>query len=150
MGRTLAAGRHYSRAEVLNAVASAHAAIEICVCRLQDFNAAPVLDRLADHIMNEALVLSAPGHDWLAEALPEIGLEVRFDGTSTYRGQGGHPLGDPVMPLVWMANHLSDRGITLATGHVITTGSCNGIHHVPAGTRVEVEFSGLGIARIQL
>ncbi len=140
----LPAGRRYSRAEVLSAVASAHAGIELCVCRLADFAAAPPLDRLADAIMNEGLAVGPACHDWCALTLSELPLRVLVDGEVLHAGVGGHPLADPVIPLVWMANHLSQRQMGLRAGDVITTGSCNGLRLVDTGQTVSADFGPLG------
>jgi 2-keto-4-pentenoate hydratase len=140
----LPAGRVYSRVEVLSAVASAHAAIELCVCRYADFAAAPPLDRLADAIMNEGLAVGPACHDWSTLGLSELPLRVLVGDEVVHTGVGGHPLVDPVIPLVWMANHLSQRQIGLRAGDVITTGSCNGIRHVESGSTVLADFGPLG------
>jgi 2-keto-4-pentenoate hydratase len=150
MARTLPAGASYTRAQVLQAVAGAHAAIELCVCRLSDFDNAPRLDRLADSIMNEALSISVACTTWGGLELKSLPLRLLIDGQPVYQGIGGHPLGDPLIPLVWMANHLSERGIGLQAGDVITTGSCAGCRQVPLGSSVEVEFAELGVVRVQL
>jgi 2-keto-4-pentenoate hydratase len=146
----LPAGRSYSRAEVLSAVASAHAAIELCVCRFTDFAAAPALDRLADAIMNEGLAVGSACHDWSSLKLSELPLRVLVDEEVVHSGLGGHPLVDPVIPLVWMANHLSLRQIGLRVGDVITTGSCNGIRHIDAGKTVTADFGPLGSVTVTL
>lgn len=142
-------GGQYSRAAVLAAIASAHSAIEICVCRLRDFDAAPWLHRLADGIQNEGLVIGGSVARWAAMDLAQLPLTVQIDGAAVHQGVGGHPLSDPLAPLVWIANHLSARGIGLKAGDVVTTGSCAGIFHARPGQKVRVEFSGLGTATIQ-
>jgi 2-keto-4-pentenoate hydratase len=146
----LPAGAEYSRAAVLDALASAHCAIEICVCRLRDFDAAPALHRLADGIMNEGLVIGGSVNHWRTLDLPQLPLVVQVNGQPVHQGTGGHPLGDPLLPMVWMANHLSGRGLGLKAGDVVTTGSCAGVQYATRGQRVRVEFAGLGTATLQL
>ncbi len=150
MARPLPPGPTYTRVQVLQAVAAAHAAIELCDCRLADFDAAPLLDRLADNLMNEALVLSPPSADWRALELKTLPLRLIIDGEVVPQGLGGHPLVDPLIPLVWMANHLSKRGIGLRAGDVITTGSYAGCRWVAPGAKVTVEFAELGAANVRL
>lgn len=144
----LPTGREYSRADVLSAVASAHAAIELCVSRFVDFAAAPPLERLADAIMNEGLAVGPACHDWSGLALSELPLRVLIGAEVVHTGVGGHPLEDPVIPLVWMANHLSQRQVGLRAGDVITTGSCNGIHYLESGSTVLADFGPLGRVRV--
>lgn len=150
MARTLPAGPVYTRAQVLQAVGGAHAALELCVCRLADFDAAPLLERLADGLMNEGLALSAPSNAWKSLELKSVPLRVLVDGEVVHQGLGGHPLNDPLLPLVWMANHLSQRGIGLQAGDVVTTGSFAGIRWLPPGRRVQAEFAELGVVDVQL
>jgi 2-keto-4-pentenoate hydratase len=138
----------YSRNQVLSAVAAAHSALEICVCRLQDFDAAPPLHRLADSIMNEGLLLGGGVAGWSKLDLTQRRMVLQINGQTVHEGIGGHPIGDPVIPLVWIANHLSARGIGLKAGDAVTTGSFAGIHTVDAGQKARVEFEGLGIATI--
>ena len=140
----------YSRAQVLDAVGTAHSAIEICVCRLKDFEAAPPLHRLADSIMNEALLAGGGTAGWSKLDLTQRRLVLQIGGLTVHEGVGGHPLGDPLIPLVWMVNHLSARGIGVKAGDVVTTGSCAGIHTAEPGQKVRVEFEGLGIATLTL
>jgi 2-keto-4-pentenoate hydratase len=142
-------GAAHERAAVLDALASAHAVIEVCVCRFASFNEAPELDRLADNIMNEALIIGPPRASWRELDIAQLRLQVRVNGGEMHAGRGGHPLGDPLAPLAWLANHLNARGLALAAGQIVTTGSCNGIRFVTAGSRVEVEFGGLGTASVE-
>jgi 2-keto-4-pentenoate hydratase len=150
LGQDLPAGRSHSRDEVLQAVAGAHAAIELCDCRLADFDSAPLLDRLADNLMNEGLVLAAPMTGWQSLDFGTLPLQVSVNGERVHAGLGGHALHDPLIPLVWLANHLSQRGIALRAGQVVTTGSFAGCRWVPPGSRVTVEFAGLGTATVEV
>lgn len=150
VGRTLAPrSAAYTRGEVAAALESVHTAIEICVTRYVDYQAAPALDRLADSIMNEALVYGPAYEGWQQLDLPKLLLQVRVEGKLVHEGAGGHPLGDPLAPVVWIANHLSQRGLALEAGCIVTTGSCNGLRVVPAGQRCEVRFAGLGTAEVR-
>jgi 2-keto-4-pentenoate hydratase len=150
LARALPAGPTYTRVQVLQAVASAHAAIELCDCRLADFDTAPLLDRLADNLMNEGLVLSAASPDWKALELKSLPLRVIVNGEVVHQALGGHALVDPLIPLVWIANHLSQRGIGLQAGDVVTTGSYAGCRWVAPDSKVTVEFADLGAATVQL
>lgn len=152
MGRSLpprADGRAYQRDEVLAAIASAHCAIEICACRVGDFHGGPPLERLADSIMNEGLVIGAAHSDWRELDLLHLALTFRINDTLAHQGVGGHPLGDPLLPMVWMANHLAARGPGLQAGEVVTTGSCAGLHYLQSGQLARAEFTGLGSASLQ-
>jgi len=152
MGRALpphADHRSYTRDEVLAAIDSAHAALEICACRVGDFHGGPPLERLADSIMNEGLVIGAPFADWRELDLRRLPLTLRLDGAVVHQDVGGHPLGDPLIPMVWMANHLAGRGAGLLAGDVVTTGSCAGLHELRPGHVAEAIFGTLGGVSLQ-
>ncbi len=137
-------GAAHGRAAVIDAIGAAHPVIEVCVCRFAKFSDAPGLDCLADNIINEALVVGPPRQSWRALDIARLPLRVRVNGAQVHHGRGGHPLGDPLAPVVWLANHLNARGLVLEAGQIVTTGSCNGIRFIDAGGRVDVEFGGLG------
>ena len=150
----LAHGALYRREQLIDAIACAHAAIEIVVSRFETHEGAQPLDRLADNISNGGLVLSAPCRDWRALDLVNLPLRLTLqaaDGTRTEQlRRGGHPLGDPLLPLLWLVNARALGGASLRAGEVITTGSYAGLHHAPRGTHVVVEFTGLGTAVLEV
>jgi len=138
----------YSAREVYAAVASAHAVIEIVVTRFVDADAVSQLERVADNFMNEALIIGPPCNDWQRLALHDLPLRVQVDGLSVHSGRGGHPLGNPLLPLVWIANHLAALGVGLKRGEYVTTGSCNGIRYATTGQQVRVSFAQLGTVEL--
>lgn len=139
----------YSMDDVCNAVASAHAVIEIVVTRYVDFNAVSQLERVADSFMNEALVISAPCREWRTLSLPELPLQVQVDDHTVHVGRGGHPLANPLLPLHWIANHLAALGGGLRAGDYVTTGSCNGLRLLERGHQARAAFSALGTVEIR-
>jgi 2-keto-4-pentenoate hydratase len=147
--RPLPAGERYERAAVCAAVATAHAAIEVVVSRYLDGEAVSQLERVADSFMNELLILGPSCRSWQQLDLAELPLEVKVDGKVVYQGHGGHPLGDPLLPLIWLANHLGQFGRGLRAGEVVTTGSCNGVRAVAPKQTVSAYFAGLGSAVVR-
>ena len=142
----LPTGARYEREVVCAAVASAHAAIEMIGSRYLEVDAVSQLEQVADSYMNELLVLGPSCPAWRKLDLADLPLEIRVDGKVVYQGRGGHPLADPVLPLVWLANHLSQLGSGLRAGEVITTGSCNGVRALKLAQTIGVFFAGLGSA----
>jgi len=140
----LPADQAYSREQVLAAVASAHAVLELVASRYVDEGAVTQLERVADAFMNEALVVGDACSDWRGLDLAALPLAVQVAGRGHFRGTGVHPVGDPVRPLAWIANHLSALGIGIAAGEIITTGSCAGAPALAPGEAAEAEFTGLG------
>jgi 2-keto-4-pentenoate hydratase len=137
------------RAAVIEAIGSAHAAIELLVSRFVDSEAVTPLERLADLILNEGLVLGPPCSAWRQVDLKQLPLQVTVGGAVMFCGRGGHPLNDPLVPLVWLAGALLEHGLVLEAGQVVTTGSCNGLRQVAAGASASADFGALGAAHIQ-
>jgi 2-keto-4-pentenoate hydratase len=142
----LATGVHYERAAVCAAIASAHAVIEVVASRFVDPERVSLFERVADQLINSLLVVGPSCPAWQSLPLTELALEVRVEGQPVYQGRGGHPQADPLIPLVWLANHLSQHGRGLRAGELVTTGSCCGVLHVAAEQTASAHFSGLGSA----
>lgn len=147
-------GTHYSRHQLLEAIDSAHAAVEIVVSRFQSHAGAAPLDRLADNISNGGLILAAPAVQWRSLDLSALPLKLEIiaaAGTPTiHQANGGHPLNDPVIPLLWLVNDRARSGEGLRAGDVITTGSYAGLHYAPPGAIVTVQFVGLGTVQLEV
>jgi len=144
----LPSGARYERDAVIAAIDSAYAAIEIVTSRFKTHDGAPPLDRLADSISNGGLILGPATRDWRRQDLSSLLLCLQIDGETVHEARGGHPLGDPLLPLVWLANHLGmhDRG--LKAGEIVTTGSCAGLRYAAADSIACATFEGLGSARL--
>jgi 2-keto-4-pentenoate hydratase len=146
----LPGGESYSPDQVVAAVASVHPVIELVTSRFATQESVTQLERVADAFMNEALVVGPALADWRALDVTAVPLVLRFDGEQKLALVGGHPLGDPLKPLVWIANHLAGLGRGLLAGEIVTTGSCAGVHPLGAGHEAVAEFTGLGRASIHL
>ncbi|MDQ7990477.1 MAG: fumarylacetoacetate hydrolase family protein [Candidatus Dactylopiibacterium sp.] len=142
LGRDVPAGA--GAAEVLQAIDAFFPCIELCDTRILASGPLPAALPLADQQSNRALVLGPP----LAPArLPERGalmVRVACGGRIVHAGRGGHPFGDPLASLPWLATHAARTHDGLHAGDIIATGTCSGIHWAGAGEDVEVMFGGLG------
>lgn len=145
-----AGGSRYEPEAVLAAVASAHPVIELVTSRYASQEAVTQLERVADAFMNEALIVGPPLAGWRALAVAALPLRLRIHGEQRHGGVGGHPIGDPLKPLVWIANHLAEMGRGLRAGEIVTTGSCAGVHALAATQEAIAEFDGLGRVSVRL
>ncbi|MBS0387350.1 MAG: fumarylacetoacetate hydrolase family protein [Proteobacteria bacterium] len=145
----LRAGARYDRETVSAALVSAHAVIEVVVSRYVDADVVTQLERVADNFMNELLIVGPSCTSWRSLALAQLPLELRIDGKPVFQARGGHPLNDPLRPVVWLANHLSEFGQGLRAGEIVTTGSWNGVHHVTLEQSVSAWFDGLGTSIVR-
>ncbi len=132
----------YARDEVANLV-SACPAIEVIQSRYIDFSAVTLFERVADHFLNGAFVQGPTKDDWQSLDLSTAHLTLEVNGIPVIDSVGGHTSGDPILPLVDLANHFrSGRG--LKAGEVITTGSLSGLICVKPDQTVKVTFDALG------
>jgi 2-keto-4-pentenoate hydratase len=138
--------RPYSREEILEAVASAHVAMELVDTRLADAEAAGPLWRLADNLLNGALVIGDAIPHWRALDFSGLTARVLADGKVLAESLGRPPLDDPFHCLPWWIDHI---GGTRA-GDIVTTGAWNGMHRLPPATLASVEFIGVGAARARI
>ena len=81
--------------------------------------------------------------------LTAVGV-ARMDGKEVGRGTGADVLGHPLDALAWLANHLQQRGLRLAAGHLATTGSLVASKFPLAGNTVAFEIDNLGSVSLQV
>jgi 2-keto-4-pentenoate hydratase len=138
----------YTDSDTRAAIASLHAAIEVCDSRLADRQRADPLAKLADNQMNGALVVGAALRDWRNVVPRRQAAIVDIDGQRRAESIGGHPCGDPIALVAWLANHCAARCGGLRAGDVVTTGAWTGMHMIEAPATIAVRFPGIGEARV--
>ena len=150
MGRALSPrAAPYTRDEVREAVASVHPAIEVPDSRYADWLSMTAADLIADNAIAGLLCLGPAAAGGLARDLAAQPVIVRVNGAPASEGAGRNVLGDPWNALVWLANRLSDRGIGLEAGHVVTTGSATDIVRCRPGDTVTADFGPLGEVEVR-
>mgnify|MGYP001019978759 CR=1 FL=1 len=142
--KPLPSGAHYTREAVTERIASAHAVIEVLASRYADPAAVSLLENVADLYQNEMLVVGPSQPRWRDLPLAQLLLQFRIDDKPVYQGHGGHPLNDPLLPVVWLANHLIEHGRHLRAGEIVTTGSWAGSPVVRRGQNASAWFTDLG------
>ena len=134
----------YTVAEVLDAVATLHPAIEIPDSRFAEFISAGEAQIIADNACAHLFVLGeATSADWRARDLIEERPVITLRGQK-FIGHGKNVLGDPRAALAWLANELRGLGITLRAGEVVTTGTGHPPLPIQSGVRMEADFGVLG------
>ncbi|TPL92898.1 fumarylacetoacetate hydrolase family protein [Mesorhizobium sp. B2-3-10] len=127
----------YEIAEVMDAVATLHPAIEIPDSRYDDFCAVGALQLIADNACANLFVIGQPAEDdWRDVNLAEYPVTGFVSGKSRHDGTGAAVLGDPRIALTWLVNELSGLGIGLQPGQVVITGTCVTPISVAAGDEV--------------
>lgn len=135
----------YSNAEVDAAVGSVHAALELCASRYTDPTGLPFAEMLADGLVNAGLWL---GPELGAAESPAFTLSWQAGDAPAVQQAARHPDGHPRAPLYWLANFLRERGIGLAAGQVVITGSYAGVLAAALDQPLVLDYAGL--ARFEL
>lgn len=134
----------YEQSEVCDAVAALHLAIEVPDARFERFAEIGPAQIAADDAFASWFLLGQQVPDWRSLDLSTQRVCALNGGTVAAEGSGAHVLGDPCIALTWLANHLSQRGIGLKAGDIVTTGTCITPPTVAPGDRVVAAFAGLG------
>jgi 2-keto-4-pentenoate hydratase len=130
----------YSREEIVDAIASAHVAMELVDTRLADAEAAGPWWRLADNLLNGALVIGDEITDWRSLDFSRQRAQVLDGELRLADTLGRPPLDDLFCCLPWWIAHVGGA----RSGDIVTTGAWNGAHRVTAPGHVRVVFPGLG------
>ncbi|OLL27974.1 2-keto-4-pentenoate hydratase [Burkholderia sp. SRS-W-2-2016] len=117
----------YSDDEVLAAIGSIGATIEIVASRYATWPDVDKLAQLADLQNHGALIVGefTPYRDDFPFVAPS--LRFNFDGQDVVDTTPANPAGDPRRLLPWLVNHATSRGIAVTPEMVVTAGSYTGM-----------------------
>ncbi len=132
----------YEAAEVAAAVATVHAGVEIAECRFP-LDALPSIPAiLADGAASGRYIIGAGIADWRIRDLAAMSVVLEVNGTVRRTGSGADVMGDPLAPLVWLANARSAWGDGLAAGALVSTGTATGMLLAKPGDHMVAHFDG--------
>jgi 2-keto-4-pentenoate hydratase len=140
-------GTPWTLPEVTAAIGTVHAGIEVAECRFPSRNLPPLPAILADGSASGRYVYGGPIANW-EKGLGDVSVVLLVDGISARIGRGSDVMGDPLMPLLWLAEERRRWGDGLKAGEMISTGSCTGMLPVRAGQSVEARFGDEAHVRI--
>ncbi|NUT85096.1 2-keto-4-pentenoate hydratase [Pseudomonas corrugata] len=139
----------YTAEQIAAAISGVRLALEVIDCRYTHPQTLPFEQLLADGLFNHGLVLGAPITLSNPASMPSELAITLSDATSELVSiKGRHPDGDPLLPIVWLANFLSTQGIGLQAGQVIITGSYAGVLDVPVNQPLHVQFGEAGLLSV--
>ncbi|MCB1511670.1 MAG: fumarylacetoacetate hydrolase family protein [Hyphomicrobiaceae bacterium] len=125
--------------EVRDAVRTVHAGVEMAECRFPMGNLPPLPAILADGAANGRYIYGDEITAW-REGLADIEVRVFVNGQERRQGSGREVMGDPLAPLHWLAEALRQRGMGLAAGEMVSTGSCTGMMPLREARGIDVRF----------
>lgn len=129
--------------EAIAAVDFVLPALEIVDSRIRDWKIG-LFDTVADNASSGAVVLGSTPTLLHDVDLRLTGAVMTRNGVVVGTGAGGAVLGSPITSLVWLANTVGARGVTLEPGHVVLPGSLCAMTSIDPGDTVTATFSGLG------
>lgn len=138
----------YTMEDIRDAVAMAYPAIELINDYWVNGLELGIAHIIADNGSNGALVLGSPIEDWRDRDLAAQSATLSIDGAEAATGTGAAILGHPLNTLVWLANDLTQRGITMREGEVITTGTMTGMTPCEPGATAVGDYGDLGSVRV--
>ena len=135
----------YDRDSVTAAVAAVCPAIEVAGSRMvvAGDEADPAMI-VADSGNNIGFVQGEPHAGWAGIDLAAHEVTLFINGEQAASGNGSLVMGHPLNALVWLANRLSQSGVGLNVGDVITTGSTTGWKAISPGDTAVADFGELG------
>ena len=137
----------YSEADVKAAVSELYVAIELPDSRFRDFVSAGGAQLAADNACAHEFVLGdRVTADWQNIDLAQHPVTLFINDKVVTTGSGADVLGSPWIALTWLANELSDQGIGLQSGQLITTGVCGKPSPISAGDHIIADFGDFGRA----
>jgi len=128
-------------ADAIQAVDCVLPALELIDSRIRDWKIG-LADTIADNASSGGVVLGSKPTPLSQTDLRLAGCNLYRNGTLSGTGAGGAVLGSPLSSLVWLANTLGARGVTLEG--VVLPGSITASIPVQAGDTVTATFAGLG------
>ena len=127
--------------DVLKATDYVVAAIEIVDSRIKDWKI-KLADTVAD---NASCGLYVLGEQKVKNAdLKGVQMQLLKNGEVINEGVGTDVLGDPAICVAWLANKLSQYGVTLKAGEVILSGALSAAVTVEPGDKFKAKFTDLG------
>lgn len=150
LGRDLAPrARPYTAADVMDAVDTVCAAIEIGGSRVRNLDRAPIEHKVADNVGSGALVRGSGVRAFHVLDLAALRVRLYVDGEVVADRNGGNGAGNPWDALIALLNS-AHRQRALLAGQTIISGTCTGIYKGRAGTVARVVFDRLGEAQVAL
>lgn len=133
----------YTRDEVIAAIGAIHPAIEVLDSRFVDPAHVDILSNIADTQSHGGFVYGKAVTNWQKIDLANVTVGQFVDGKPN-ASRTGHPAGDLVAQVVWLANEGSVWAGGLKAGQFVTCGSWTGANRVEPTAKVRVMFTGVG------
>lgn len=136
-------GPGVTREQAAAAIGAVYPAIEIIDSRIVNWDIT-LVDTVADNASCGAIAVGRRPLPITVEDLKTTECTLRINGAPKGTGTGAAVMGDPVAPLVWLANLLGEQGVALEAGQIVLPGSFTAAQPVVAGESATADFGQLG------
>jgi 2-keto-4-pentenoate hydratase len=133
----------YSEAEIIDAIGSAHMALELMQSRFADDAGQSYFESLADCLLNQGAYVGPEIDKAKAMDVSTVKITVT-QGEEVRELDGKHPNDRAIDGVFWLVNFMSKRGVTLKSGAAIITGSFKGIVPMAFDVETTIAYEGLG------
>lgn len=133
--------------DAVAAIDHVRASLEIIDSRIADWRIG-LVDTIADNASFGGFVLGDTVLLVGGLELADVACSLARNGVEVHSGVADAVLGSPINALVWLANTLGERGISLEAGQVVLPGSITAAVPVRAGDTFTAHFAGIGIVGI--
>ena len=140
----------FTAASVRAAIESIVPVIELVCSRFDSMATVGAPSLVADNVASGHLVTGEPMPFTKATKPSQIAATLRLNGDVMAKGSGDAVLGDPLVALAWLANHLAERGVPLPKGSLVSTGSMTGMVPIEAEDVAMADFGKLGRVSVHL
>lgn len=134
--------------DVLDATDYIVPALEIVDSRVRDWKI-KLIDTVADNASSGCYILGNQKTEIGNLDLRPVKMSLVINGEIVNSGTGADVLGDPAVAVCWLANKLSEYGVTLKKGEVILSGAVTAAPPVFKGAKVEARFSDIGSVAVE-
>lgn len=133
----------YTEAEIIDAIGSAHMALELMQIRFAEDAGQSFYENLADCMFNQGVYIGPEIDKHQAVNCSSVTIKVATgDDESTLAGK--HPNSRAIDGLVWLVNFMNSRGVSFDAGTAVITGSFKGIVNMEFEHVTTIEYVGLG------
>ena len=135
--------------EVIDAIAEVHAGIEVAECRYPRTRCRRCRQSSPTAALRDVMSLATRSRTGATD-LRRCGSGWKSMARLRREGIGGDVMGDPLLPLLWLAEERRHWGDGLRAGETISTGSMTGMLPVRAGQRVCARFGDVATVEITI
>ncbi|MEO9945898.1 hydratase [Paraglaciecola sp.] len=132
----------YTESEIVDAIGTAHMALELIQSRYADDAGKEFADSLADCMVNQGVFIGPEVDKNIAIDLSTVQLNITQNG-EPQAFDGKHPNPRAIDGLVWLINYMTKRGVSFEAGEVIITGSFKGVLDMPFDVETTISYQDL-------